>query len=71
MGIPLSTLPPELQRRILEETGATPPRRRRAPAAKPHRSTLMRACACGFEIFRPHGQYPECCDGCGDPWPVA
>jgi|GEM_PF-3195125 len=67
MGIPISSLPPDLQRQLLLRAGKKPrpqtPKRPRAPKKTP--STLMRRCACGFEIFRPDGQYPERCDGCG------
>jgi len=70
MGIPLSSLPPDLQKRLLEEAGKRPkttvPERkktlRKAPSPK---STMMHRCVCGFEIFRPDGVYPERCDGCG------
>jgi len=71
MAIRLSSLPPELQRRLLEAAGPEPaalaprPRRKAAP-----RSRLMRICACLCEIFRPDGIYPDCCDGCGRKWPA-
>jgi hypothetical protein len=71
MGIKLSTLAPELRRRILEQAGlkpAAPVRRRPRPAAAPAR--LMRVCSCRCEIFRPEGNYPERCDGCGKKWPA-
>ena len=68
MGIRLSDLPPELRRRVLAETGTAPAARRPRTAA-PQRH-LERLCACGFEMFRPDGQYPDDCDGCGAPWPV-
>lgn len=69
MGIPISSLPPELRRRILEEAGQRPRaqmRRRPKPATAPAR--LMRVCSCLCEIFRPEGNYPERCDGCGRKW---
>jgi hypothetical protein len=31
------------------------------------KSRLMMRCACGFEIFRPDGNYPDTCDACGNP----
>ena len=69
MGINLSDLAPELRRQILDQAGikAAPAVRqaRRKPAA---RSALMRRCSCLFEIFRPDGDYPADCDGCGKPW---
>lgn len=69
--IRLSGLPPELQRQILEQAGEAPtrkaPQRARAVVLK---STLMQRCACGFEIFRPDGNYPKTCDGCGRRWPT-
>ena len=67
MGIPLSSLPADLQRQLLGEAKGMPrpvvPRRPRAPKKQP--SKLMQICPCGFQIFRPDGQYPERCDGCG------
>jgi len=70
MDIKLSALPPELQRRLLQEMGprtAAAGPRRPAPAKK-QPSRLMRVCSCRFEIFRPDGDYPEHCDGCGKKW---
>jgi hypothetical protein len=70
MAIRLSSLPPDLQRRLLEAAGPAPappvraPRRKAAP-----RSGLMKVCSCRCEIFRPDGNYPDSCDGCGRKWP--
>ena len=66
----MSSLPPDLQRHVLEQVGApvrTPAPRRPRVAKRP--SGLMRVCSCRFEIFRPDGIYPDHCDGCGQPWP--
>jgi hypothetical protein len=71
MGINISALPPELRRRILDESGmkpAAPVRRRPQHVAAPAR--LTRVCSCRCEIFRPEGNYPERCDGCGRKWPT-
>ena len=71
MAIRLSSLPAELQRRLLEEAGVNPAPVERRPRRKTAlRSGLMRVCSCRFEIFRPDGNYPECCDGCGRKWPA-
>jgi hypothetical protein len=67
MNLRMSDLPPELQRQLLDGMGATP--RARRPKSRPIRSGLMKSCACGFQIFRPDGAYPEECDGCGNLWP--
>jgi len=70
MGIRLSSLPADLQRRILQQAGLPrAPRAPRRPKAPPALRPLSRACACGFEMFRPDGDYPDLCDGCGAPWP--
>ena len=69
MGIRLSDLPPELQKQVLLMTGAPAPKVRR-PRVMKLKSRLMKRCACGFEIFRPDGIYPEECDSCGNPWPT-
>lgn len=67
MGIPLSSLPPDLQKRLLEQAGKRPrttvPAQSKVPKKPP--STMMHRCVCGFEIFRPDGVYPDQCDGCG------
>lgn len=66
MSIRLSDLPPDLQRRILGEK-----RFKTASSGSPKakgsrsRSSLMKVCACGSEIFRPDGHYPAVCVGCG------
>lgn len=65
MKIRLSDLPPDLQRRVLEESGLKPAAPRPRRAARPAKSGLMRVCSCRCEIFRPDGNYPETCDGCG------
>lgn len=67
MGIPISSLPADLQRQLLADAKLGPrpaaPRRPRAPKKQP--SKLMKTCQCGFQIFRPDGRYPDRCDGCG------
>ena len=68
MGIKLSDLPPDLQQRIRSESGL-PLKAPRQPRARQPRSRWMRRCACLCEIFRPDGQYPDRCDGCGQTWP--
>lgn len=70
MAIKLSALPPDLRRLVLEQTGirsAAPAARRLRPAAIERR--LSRVCSCLFEMFRPDGNYPARCDGCGHEWP--
>lgn len=67
MGVPLSSLPPDLQKQLLEQAGKRPRTtvlKQSRPPKKPP-STMMRRCVCGFEIFRPDGVYPDQCDGCG------
>lgn len=66
MGIRLSDLPPEIQKQVLQLSGAPAPKERRPRVAK-LKSRLMMRCACGFEIFRPDGDYPDTCDACGKP----
>jgi hypothetical protein len=69
MGLKISTLPPELQRRILEEAGLKPAAAvRRRPKTRPSTARLARVCSCLCEIYRPDGRYPERCDGCGSKW---
>lgn len=65
MTIRLSDLPPELRRRVLQETGFKPGRARLPRVRRSPNRGLMRICSCRFEIFRPDGIYPEICDGCG------
>ncbi len=70
MAIKLSDLPPDLRRRVMAEAGLKPS----APALRrprPVRTTprLSRVCSCLFEMFRPDGDYPDRCDGCGAAWP--
>ena len=69
MGISLSDLPPELQRRILQQLPVEARPKPRRPRVAKLRSRLMRRHSCGFEIFRPDGAYPDRCDSCGKPWP--
>jgi hypothetical protein len=70
MAIPLSSLPPELRGRLLKEAGMKPsgavPRRSRNPSGP---ARFGRVCSCLCVIFRPDGNYPEGCDGCGKRWP--
>jgi hypothetical protein len=69
MGLNISALPPELQRRIQEETGMKPVARvRRRPKKREAVPRLMRVCSCLCGIYRPDGDYPERCDGCGSKW---
>lgn len=66
MTIRLSDLPPELRRRVLQETALKPAAARPPRAKRPaNLGKLMRVCSCRCEIFRPDGVYPETCDGCG------
>jgi hypothetical protein len=68
MAIKLSSLPPDLQRLVLAQAGMkAPPKRQPRRSAIPCR--LERVCRCGFQMFRPDGNYPDCCDGCGCEWP--
>jgi hypothetical protein len=72
MAIRISSLPPELQRRLLEALGPNPApvvRRTRRQASRP--APFGKVCSCLCVIFRPDGKYPECCDGCGRKWPPA
>jgi len=70
MGIRLSDLPPDLRRRVLEDAGiAKAPAPVRRPKAPRPVDRLSRVCACRFEMFRPDGNYPDHCDGCGAAWP--
>jgi len=68
MAIKLSSLPPDLQRLVLEQTGMKAPPKRR-PRAAQIKCQLERVCSCGFQMFRPDGNYPDSCDGCGCDWP--
>jgi hypothetical protein len=70
MALRLSDLPPELRRQVLEQAGVAPaaPRPRKPRRAKTA-GGMMRICSCLCEIFRPDGDYPERCDGCGGRWP--
>jgi hypothetical protein len=69
MGLNLSALPPELQRRILEQAGLEPvAATRRRPKKREAPSRLLRVCSCLCGIYRPDGNYPERCDGCGRKW---
>ena len=70
MGLNISALPPELQRRILEKAGLKPVAAvRRRPKTREAPARLTRVCSCLCEMFRPDGNYPERCDGCGTQWP--
>jgi len=71
MAIRLSSLPPELQRRLLDAAGPEPAPLVRPRRPKPERRPrLTRVCECLCEIYRPDGNYPESCDGCGRNWPA-
>lgn len=66
MAIKLSALPPDLQRLVMAQAGMKTPARR--PRAAAIRSRLPKHCACLFEMYRPDGNYPDECPGCGQPW---
>ncbi len=70
MGIPFSSLPPELQKKFRSKVlGVKPPVRRPAPAAgKALPGSGGRWCACGSMMIRPDGAYPKDCPGCRKPW---
>lgn len=68
MPIRFKDLPPELQRRAVEAAGLKPRASRKRPAPAVLKSRLMKVCACGSEIFRPDGLYPEICAACGQPF---
>jgi hypothetical protein len=69
MGLNLSALPPELQRRILEKSGLKPVATvRRRPKTHEAPPRLLRVCSCLCGIYRPDGNYPVRCDGCGSKW---
>lgn len=67
MSIKLSALPPDVQRLVLQQAGRRAPARRKA--SKPIPAHLERVCSCLFEMFRPDGNYPDECPGCGRAWP--
>jgi hypothetical protein len=69
MAIKLSDLPPELRRLVLAEAGLKPTAPQRRPRILRTTPRLSRVCSCLFEMFRPDGDYPDRCDGCGGEWP--
>jgi hypothetical protein len=70
VGIPFSSLPPELQEKILGRK-AHPKRQKPeiAPPAAPSQ-VISRSCPCGSMVLRPDGIYTEPCPGCGKPLPT-
>ena len=64
MSIPLSSLPRELQEKILGRK----PRAARPAATKSIPGSGGRWCACGSMMIRPDGAYPKDCPGCRKPW---
>jgi len=68
VGIPFSSLPPDLQAKIL---GKDVRKKTKTPRLAVQESKFSRKCPCGSMMLRPDGRYEAGCPGCGKAFPTA